>query len=134
MTASIVLDASVLIAAMSPSDAHHEAAVTVLRHGAAKGLLTAHRMTIAESAVGAARHGRGELLRCSYDRLAIAVLAGDEDEPWRLSRLRAHTRLPLPDCCVLDLALETHSDIATFDSRLGAAASDAGVRIARVGG
>ena len=134
MTASIVLDANVLIAAMSPSDAHHVAAVTLLRHGAVKGLLTAHRMTIAESAVGAARHGRGDVLRRSYERLAITVLAGDEGEPWRLARLRAHTRLALPDCCVLDLALETHSDIATFDSRLGAVASEAGVRVSRVGG
>lgn len=126
---AVVLDASVLIGAMQPRDAHHAAARSILRRGAAFGALLAHPLTIAESAVGAALAGDTERLRSAYAGLGIHSLPTDEDAPWRLARLRASTGLPMPDCCVLDSALEAGAALATFDQRLAHAAASAGVDV-----
>jgi predicted nucleic acid-binding protein len=122
VTRVTVLDASILIAAMHVADAHHFDAVTLLRRGAITGVLVAHSVTVAESAVGAAEHGRLGQLRSAYEALGIEVSAPNPDEPWRLALLRSQTRLPIPDCCVLDTAESTGGQVATFDHRLAAAA------------
>ena len=43
---------------------------------------------------------------------------------------RAETRLALPDCCVLDLAMVSGGDLATFDTRQAGAARRRGVTLA----
>ena len=126
----MVLDASVLIALMNPGDAHYADAVTVVRRGAVAGALVAHAMTVAESAVGAAEHGLLEQVRRAFDGLGLATAESDDEQPWRLAALRAETRLPLPDCCVLDVAIESGGDLPTFDTRLAAAARRHGVALA----
>ena len=130
MTVSTTLDASVLIALMNTGDAHHRDAVTLVRRAAIAGDLIAHSITIAEAAVGAAEHGRLQQVRDAFAGLGLATAPGDPDQPWRLADLRASTRLSLPDCCVLDVALESQSALATFDTRLAAAAHARGVPVA----
>jgi predicted nucleic acid-binding protein len=125
----MVLDASVLIAAMNPSDAHHGAATSLLRRGAIQEGLLAHPITVAESAVGAAEQGRLQQLQHAYAALALEVTVPDADEPWRLAQRRATTRLPLPDCCVLDAAIRSGASLSTFDSRLASVARSAGVPV-----
>jgi predicted nucleic acid-binding protein len=127
---STTLDASVLIALMNAGDAHHRDAVTLVRRAAIAGDLIAHPLTIAESAVGAAEHGRLQQVRDAFAGLGLATAPGDPDQPWRLAELRARTRLALPDCCVLDVALEFQGALATFDVRLAAAAHEHGVPVA----
>ena len=80
--------------------------------------------------MGATRSGRADVLRASYERLGIVVLGADEEEPWRLARLRVQTALPLPDCCVLDAAIMHDAALGTFDQRLAAAAVRNGVDVA----
>ena len=130
MTVSTTLDASVLIALMNAGDAHHRDAVTLVRRAAIAGDLIAHPLTIAESAVGAAEHGRLQQVRDAFAGLGLATAPGDPDQPWRLAEQRARTRLALPDCCVLDVALEFQGALATFDVRLAAAAHEHGVPVA----
>jgi predicted nucleic acid-binding protein len=130
VTVSTTLDASVLIALMNAGDAHHRDAVTLVRRAAIAGDLIAHPLTIAESAVGAAEHGRLQQVRDAFAGLGLATAPGDPDQPWRLAELRARTRLALPDCCVLDVALESQGALATFDVRLAAAAHEHGVPVA----
>ena len=130
MTVSTTLDASVLIALMNAGDAHHRDADTLVRRAAIAGDLIAHPLTIAESAVGAAEHGRLQQVRDAFAGLGLATALGDPDQPWRLAELRARTRLALPDCCVLDVALEYQGALATFDVRLAAAAHEHGVPVA----
>ena len=130
MTVSTTLDASVLIALMNAGDAHHRDAVTLVRRAAIAGDLIAHPLTIAESAVGAAEHGRLQQVRDAFAGIGLATAPGDPDQPWRLAELRARTRLALPDCCVLDVALEFQGALATFDVRLAAAAHEHGVPVA----
>ena len=103
---------------MNAGDAHHRDAVTLVRRAAIAGDLIAHPLTIAESAVGAAEHGRLQQVRDAFAGLGLATGPGDPDQPWRLAELRARTRLALPDCCVLDVALESQGALATFDVRL----------------
>ena len=130
MTGAVVLDASVLIALMNPGDVHYAAAVTMVRRGAIAGGLLAHAITVAESAVGAAEHGRLEQVRRAFDGLGLVTAESDPEQPWRLAALRAEARLPLPDCCVLDLAIVSGGDLATFDTRLAGAARRRGVTLA----
>ena len=130
MTAAMVVDASVLIALMNPDDVHHADAVVLVRRGAIAGGLVAHPVTVAESAVGAAKRGRLEQVRRAFDGLGLVTARSDPGEPWRLAALRADARLPLPDCCVLDLAMESGLALATFDARLAGAARRRGVPLA----
>lgn len=127
MTSALVLDASVLIAGMAPTDPHHVAARQLLRTGARFRSLLAHRITVAEAAVGATRSGRAEILRTAFAQLGIAVPSADEDEPWRLAELRAQTGLAIPDCCVLDAAITRGAALGTFDQRLATVAASRGI-------
>lgn len=126
----MVVDASVLIALMNPGDVHYADAVALMRRGAIAGALVAHAMTVAESSVGAAERGLLDQVRRAYDGLGLVTAASDPGQPWRLAALRAETRLPLPDCCVLDLAVESGGELATFDRRLAVAARSHGVTLA----
>lgn len=125
----MVVDASVLIALMNPGDVHYADAVTLVRRGAISGGLLSPAMTVAESTVGAAEHGRLEQVRRAFDGLGLATAEGDPEQSWRLAALRAESRLPLPDCCVLDLAIASGGDLATFDMRLASAARRHGVTL-----
>lgn len=117
----IVLDASVLIAHLNPHDAHHEAATRLLFE-AEPGSLLVHPLTLAEVLVGGVRIGRGAAMRDDLSAAGITVTPGDVDAPLRLAELRATTRLKMPDCCVLDVALHHHANLATFDKALHDAA------------
>jgi len=56
--------------------------------------------------------------------LAVTEVAVPADPAIRLARLRAGTRLRLPDCCVVLAAQQSRAAILTFDHRLAAAARD----------
>lgn len=124
----IVLDASVLIAALAPDDAHHDAARALILTSPAPDALI-HPLTLAEVLVGPA--GRDDVVQFAL-RLAdlgIRQDVPDADQPQRLAELRASTRLRLPDCCVLDLATFHESPLATFDERLAQVAGARGVDV-----
>lgn len=125
----IALDASVLIAHLTSTDAHHSAATGLLVE-AEPGSLLVHPITMAEVLVGAVRVGRANLLREDLRRAGMTVVVLDADAPLRWAELRATTRLKLPDCCVLDLALHHRASLATFDSTLAAAARERGIALA----
>ena len=117
-----MLDASVLIAAMQPEDSHHGHAQRILRHHAVSEGILVHGVTLAESAVGAARAGHIDALQRACRRLGLTVLRPDDGEPWRVAVMRAETGLGLPDCFVLDAARRTQALLASFDARLNSSA------------
>lgn len=124
----IVLDASVLIAHLESTDAHHHRATQLLLDTAAESL-GASPLTLAEVLVGPARSGRLDEAQSVLGELDIVPVPLAEYAPTRLATLRATTRLRLPDCCVL-LATETaDAAVATFDERLARAASDLGLDV-----
>lgn len=124
----IALDASVLIAHLTPVAAHHDAATGILLAASPEPLLV-HTMTLAEVLVGGVKIGRGAQLHADLRATGIQLASHDEQEPLRLAELRATSRLKLPDCCVLDTAISNDASLATFDSTLATAARQRGIAV-----
>lgn len=124
----IVLDASVLIAHLDPADAHHEAATEILLRGE-PGLMLVHTLTLAEVLVGGVRVGRGAAMHDDLLAAGIEIAEHDDGEALRLAELRAWSRLKMPDCCVLDVAMRYDAAVATFDAALAATATRYGVPV-----
>jgi len=114
----IVLDASVVIAALSTTDAHHDAAVDALV-GASDDELVLAATTRAEILVGPARVG-GKALTTARDfadgceTVPVSVAIADD-----AAALKArHRGLSLPDVIALVVAEIIDADAAwTFDRR-----------------
>ncbi len=119
----IAVDASFVIALRDPADARHPVAVAVAED-TDLATLVLHPVTLAECLVAPAQLGvLDEAARTL--RRAFQVAEVDAEAPERWARLRAATRLRLPDAIVLDTAIRTGADtVVTFDGRLAAAASD----------
>lgn len=116
----ITLDASVVIAHLSPDDPHHAAASGFFRAAAAENLLI-HSLNLAEVLVGGVRAGRGPEMLDDLQAMGIRVAQRTDGEALRLAGLRVGSRLKLPDCCALDTALSTNSTLATVDDDLARA-------------
>ncbi|QEO08758.1 type II toxin-antitoxin system VapC family toxin [Protaetiibacter larvae] len=124
----IVLDASVMIAVLDSADAHSGAARELLRSHAADRLV-AHRINVAEVLVQPVRAQRAAQASATLAHLGIEY-DDEPDHPLVLAELRANTGLPMPDCCVLHLAIRERAAIASFDERLVRAARGLGLQIA----
>lgn len=122
----IVLDASVLIAHLDASDAHHEAARALLEKTGGEAL-AASAITLGETFVSPARAGRLEEVESAVRQLGVEEIAIDNRTAGRLATLRAGTGLKLPDCCVLLAALDREALVASFDASLLAAADELGL-------
>ena len=123
----IVVDANVVIAVLDPHDSHFEKARRLfVAHSAER--LAAHRLTMAEALVLAARGGREVAAAAAISALGVGRLDGPDD-PVELARLRAGSGLTMPDCCVLQAAIREKAKLATFDARLARAAAAAGVPV-----
>jgi predicted nucleic acid-binding protein len=121
----IVLDASVLIAHLDRSDAHHERAQQLLLL-AVDQELAASTVTLAEVLVAPARAGQLDRASAALDELGVRTVQLDANAHVRLATLRAATGLKLPDCCVLLAAEQVRGSLATFDDRLAAVGRDHG--------
>jgi len=113
------LDASVLIAHLDSTDAHHARATDLLM-SIAGGQLAVSPITMAEVLVGPARAQRLHEVQAALRLLDVHPVALTDDSPARLAHLRATTSLRLPDCCVLLAAEDAGAAIATFDEQLAA--------------
>jgi predicted nucleic acid-binding protein len=124
----IVLDASVLIAHLEQADSHHDRATALLSEFADQDLGISP-LTLAEVLVGPARSDRLAQAQTVLRMLDVLTVPLSDDAPARLATLRATTRLRLPDCCVLLAAEAVAGEVATFDERLAAAASELGYTV-----
>lgn len=128
----IVLDASIVIALLSNDNDHHNRAVSFFLSTFSEGYI-AHPLTLAEILVGPIRARRETVALRALDGLGISEWSPGEGNAARLATLRAESSLKLPDCCVLDAAIETSSSLATFDQKLATTAAALGVRVATDG-
>jgi len=126
--ASLVLDASVLIALYNDKDAHHEWAVDLMFQSPAE---TFHMssMNLAEVAVQPTRLGIEEKFYQGISGLNIKVSGLDTDAGVELARIRATTNVPLPDCCAIQLVLEKEASLATCDKTQAKAAKSLGIEV-----
>lgn len=122
----IVLDASVLIAFLDPTDAHHSSARDLVRSASGQAL-GASVLTIAEVMVAPVRAGRTAVVDDALDALRVQRLALTADVVVALAELRVSSGLRMPDCCVLLAAHATGGTVATFDNRLADAARALGL-------
>ncbi|MEP6481338.1 MAG: PIN domain-containing protein [Rhodoglobus sp.] len=123
----IVLDATAMIAVLDPHDAHFAAAREVFRANSTQRVV-AHRLTVAESLVVAARSNLAARVASAFDALGIGRL-DEPDDPVALAELRARTGLRMPDACVLLAAHRDGAALATFDERLAHTARDEGITV-----
>jgi len=88
-----------------------------------------HPVNLAEAFVGGAKYGRLGEVEQKIRALGIESITPEPDEPGLVAELRANTKLKLPDCYVLALALQLTAPIATLDERLAAAANLRGIAV-----
>jgi len=123
----IVLDASVAIAFLNQHDAHHGAAVELLKRYPPQYLM--HPLTLAEVLVGPALLGIDSTVLRDLRSIGVEQVGAGPDEALQLARLRATHRLKMPDTCVLAAAQHHGVPLATFDERLAAVASASGLLV-----
>ncbi|MGH3545599.1 MAG: type II toxin-antitoxin system VapC family toxin [Mycobacteriales bacterium] len=117
---TVVLDASVLIGALDPSDTHHTAAAHTL-YGYRQQGFSVPASALAESLVATARDAPDSLLalRDRTTRLFGPTRVIDDDVAMAAARLRAeHKSLRLPDALVIATGIvDDASVILTGDAR-----------------
>jgi predicted nucleic acid-binding protein len=113
----IVLDASVLIGFIFDRDAHHQAALALLRE-AADDSFGVSPVTLAEVLVAPTRLGRLKAAERMLLEIGVTESPLPRDAAVQLAELRVESGLKMPDCCVLLAAITSHGAVATFDSRL----------------
>lgn len=122
--AVVVFDTDVLIGFLNGGDAHHAAAVALVRDSlnpGARRMLSA--VNYSELLVGPIRAGRRARDRLDHmlGQFAIEIITVDMALAKRAASVRAHTRLKLPDAYALATAIHAehrgHADVtlASFD-------------------
>lgn len=117
----IVLDASVVIAALSPSDLQHDRALRLLAEQVDEQFVL-HAVTRAEVLVAPVRAGRADIVEAQLDALGVSTVGLRSSDALALAQIRSRTGMKLPDCCVLLAATESGAAVATFDDQLARAA------------
>ena len=126
--ASVVLDAGVLIALYNDRDSHHKWALDFLIQTSASELEMSS-VNLAEVIVQPIRQGVIDLLLNGIKGLGITVTGVSETAAISLAGLRASTGLPMPDCCLIELAQAKDAALATTDKAAARAAKALGIEV-----
>jgi predicted nucleic acid-binding protein len=124
----LVLDASLLIAAMEPADAHHRQAQALMA-AAGPHSMRAHWLTMAELLVGAMRCGRAEAVESAVAAAGVRPAGDGVVSAMAAAGVRAATGLKLPDAVVLATAQALGAGLATFDATLATRAEAMGLEV-----
>ncbi len=124
----IVLDASVLIGFIFDQDAHHAAAVALMRDEAGNAFGVSP-VTLAEALVAPTRLGRVAAAKRMLLEIGVTEIPLPRDAALQLAELRVESGLKMPDCCVLLAAITSNGAVATFDSRLKSVATSRDIRV-----
>lgn len=123
MGSGLVLDASAFIALLNPQDAHHADSIALAGSPDWDRGLFLHEVSLAECLVGATSADSVDLVIREIKRIKIQVLdSRGINGAQRIAAIRQQTRSSLPDCYVLDGALEESLTLGTFDQHMLAAA------------
>jgi predicted nucleic acid-binding protein len=126
MAGVIVLDAGIVIAYLNETDAHHAWVVEFLSRNADQ-QFSVSALTHAEYLVGPTQVSRvGIALKKLLD-FNLDVEEVTEQSAVGLARVRAETRLRMPDAVVLHTALDRGACLATTDRALAGAARIQGI-------
>lgn len=126
----IVLDASVLIAYLLKSDAHHSTADRLIsRAVAADRNLLINPVTLAEVLVMPTREDRFDQTVAGLEAIGVTETQFPPGAARRLARLRVDTGEKMPNCIVLLTAMDQQATLATFDTHLAKVAVENGVAV-----
>ena len=123
-----VLDANIIIAAMDTNDAHHERVADFLKNTTDD--LRIPKLSLAEALVAQVRVKQGAQAQAAIQALGIQELPDNLVSALDLATTRDATGLKMPDCVVLASAKAARARLATTDTKLATAASDAGIELA----
>jgi predicted nucleic acid-binding protein len=126
--ASLVLDASVLIALYNDHDPNHKWAVDLMFQCVADKFHMSS-LNLAEVTVQPMRLGFEEKFNKGIQGLNIQVSGLTASASADLARIRATTNSPMPDCCAIQLAEEKSAALATCDRRQGKSAKSLGIEV-----
>jgi predicted nucleic acid-binding protein len=115
-----VVDASIVVAALEKSDAHHEVASDALTESAAAGSVLLPASAYAESLVHPMQHSEkaADDVDAFLDRSAVTIVDIDAKAGREAARLRALHSLALADALVLGLAASVNADaVLTADAK-----------------
>ena len=124
----IVLDAGVLIAANDPRDTHHPDASAFIDAHADSGLAAAG-VTLAETLVHAVPVGLLSEVLEDYEILGIQPLDVPGTAAGTIARIRAETRLRMPDALVVYVCEREQAELVTTDRALAKAAIARGIPV-----
>ncbi len=117
MAGLTAVDASVLIAFLDGSDAHHHAAVDAL---IAIDQFTVDPITLAEVLVHPVRIGQEHDVVARLQAIGMQISQTPQNAV-ALARIRAETGLKMPDCIVVALGRRQAVEVLSFDRRVRAA-------------
>ncbi len=123
----MILDSSAVIALINPKDVHCDEVTASLKANPQKPRIL-HEVSLAECLVrSSARDEAGEVLRfmeiMGFEFQSTSGVAG----ALRVSEIRMKTKLPLPDCYVIDIAIRQKLPLISFDQKLNSRAQEMGV-------
>lgn len=126
--AGLVLDASVMIALYNDKDIHHNWAIDLMFQSTAE---TFHMssLNLAEVAVQPTKLGVAQKFFAGISGLNLQVSGLSEQDGLELAQIRAFTNVPMPDCCVIQLAQTKLAPVATADRALAKAAKSLGIEV-----
>lgn len=123
----MILDSSAVLALINPLDTHCREARGLFNAGLHK-LRVLHEVSLAECLVRATEKDTTDEVLALVESMGIVF----EDSSGvagalRVARIRTKTKLPLPDCYVVDVALRLKLPIVSFDKKLNLVAYEIGI-------
>ena len=128
MVGVIAVDAGALIALVDGSDSHHRWAVDFFIQSTGAELAVS-ALTMAEIMVHPAKKGTADQFAKRLAGLQMKVIPVDGEDSSALARLRAESRLRMPDAVVLHTALTLSQALATTDMDLAHQAEVRGLQV-----
>lgn len=119
--ARVVLDSSVLIALIKPSDRHHQVAAKEFLSGRDKGhSYEISSMSLLEVMTHGYRQGarQAESVRQHLDQVISRINGLDEELALEAAAIRASTGLRAPDASISATAIKRQAQLWTFDKEL----------------
>jgi predicted nucleic acid-binding protein len=121
---ALALDASVAIAVLEVTDAHHGKAVIALREHERSPFVMA-ASAYSEALVRPMKKGLDDAVEDFVESLQVSIVAADRRIGRRAAELRVrHRTLRLPDALVLATAQACEAELLTFDDRLARLAGE----------
>ncbi len=123
----MILDSSAMLALINPLDIHCREARGLFKPGLRK-LRILHEVSLAECLVRATEKDNTDEVLALIESMGIVF--GDSSGvagAIRVAEIRMKTKLPLPDCYVVDVALRLKLPIVSFDKKLNQVAREIGI-------